>query len=74
MKLKQVFKLVFGIICVAGLTWYTIDIINSEKKSPKELIDFAVADTSAITMIRITDPYSVSIELKKRNRTILWFI
>ena len=68
MKLKQIFTLVFGIICIAGLTWYTIDIINSEKKSPRELIDFAVADTSAITMIRITDPNSVSIELKKRNK------
>ncbi len=68
MKLKQVFTLLFGIFSVAGLTWYTIFIINSENKSPEELIDFAVADTSAITLIRITDPNSVSIELKRKNK------
>ena len=68
MKLKQVFILLFGLSSLAGLAWYTYYIINDKKEPTGELIDFAVKDTSAITKIRITDPYSKSIELvRKKN-------
>lgn len=69
MKLKQVLILLFGLLSVVGLAWYTVYIINSQNKTPGGLIDFAVADTSSITKIRITDPYSRSIELKRINKT-----
>ena len=68
MKLKQVFILLFGLLSVAGLAWYTVYIINDQKKPTGELIDFAIVDTSSITKIRITDPYSRSIELKRNNK------
>ncbi len=68
MKLKQVFILLFSLLSVVGLAWYTYYIINDQKNPAGELIDFAVADTSAITMIRITEPNSVSIELKRSNK------
>lgn len=69
MKLKQVFILIFGLLSVGGLAWYTYYIINDDKKPVGELIDFAVKDTSAITKIRITDPYSRTIELIRKNKT-----
>ena len=68
MKLKQVFLLLFGLLSVAGLAWYTVYIIKNQKNPEGELISFSISDTSSITKIRITDPYSRSIELK-RNKT-----
>jgi hypothetical protein len=69
MKLKQVFILLFSILTVSGLAWYTFYIINTNNKAAGELIDFAIADTSSITKIKITDPYSRSIELIRQNKT-----
>ena len=44
-------------------------IINTNNKPAGELIDFAIADTSSITKIKITDPYSRSIELIRQNKS-----
>ena len=69
MRYNKIAVLLFSLIALTGLSWYTYYIIKSQNSSAGELIDFAIADTSSITKIRITDPYSNTIELhKKRNK------
>jgi hypothetical protein len=65
MKTKKVLTLLFGLICVFGLAFYTYNIMSKESNSSTELIDFAIKDTSKVTKIIITDPFQKSFQIDK---------
>ena len=63
MNVKKIQTVAFGLICVLGLAYYTYNILNEDKNSSSELIDFAIKDTAMVTKIRITDPFQESFEI-----------
>ena len=65
MNAKKVLTLLFGLICVSGLAFYTYTIMSTESNSSTELIDFAIKDTSKVTKIIITDPFQKSFQIDK---------
>lgn len=67
MNLKKILTIVFGLICILALAYYTFNILNEDKKSSSELIDFSVKDTSMVTKIRITDAFQSSFEIQKKE-------
>ena len=66
MNVKKILTVAFGLICVLGLAYYTYNILNEDKNSSSELIDFAIKDTAMVTKIRITDPFQESFEIQKK--------
>ena len=66
MNVKKILTVAFGLICVLGLAYYTYNILNEDKNSSSELIDFAIKDTAMVTKIRITDPFQGSFEIQKK--------
>ena len=67
MNVKKILTVAFGLICVLGLAYYTYNILNEDKNSSSELIDFAIKDTAMVTKIRITDPFQESFEIQKKD-------
>ena len=69
MNFKKILTIVFGLACVMALAYYTFNILNDDKKSSSELIDFAIKDTAMVTKIRITRTPK-SFEIKNKGKKV----
>jgi hypothetical protein len=61
--MKRIVILIVSLLVVGGLGWYAYRLMNQQGKSDTELIEFSVADTSAVDKLVITDAFSKKIEL-----------
>ncbi len=65
--MKKIILLVLSIGVIGLLAWYATKLMDTAGKSDKELIEFAVDDTTTVDKIIITDPFSNKIELVKQE-------
>lgn len=65
---KKIIILIFGILTLIGLGWYTKTLLSKDGTSDSQFIEFAIQDTLSIDKIVITDPFSNRMELVKKGR------
>lgn len=65
--MKKTISLITAIIVIAGLGWYSYQLIQNKGKSDTELIEFAVKDIESIDKIIINDPTGASFEVVKKD-------
>jgi hypothetical protein len=64
---KKIILLVAAISILSLLGWYVNNLLKNQGKSDLELIEFAIADTTSVDRIIITDPFSQKIEIIRNN-------
>jgi len=65
--MKKIIIIIFGIVGITALGWYTKKLISKEGHSDTELIEFAVKDTNKVNRIIISDAYSNKFELIRKG-------
>lgn len=66
--MKKIIILIVSLAILIFLGWYVTNLMKTEGKSDKELIEFNVEDTSAVDKIIVTDAFSNKIEIVREGK------
>lgn len=66
--MKKIIILIVSLAVLIFLGWYVTNLMKTEGKSDKELIEFNVEDTSAVDKIIVTDAFSNKIEIVRDGK------
>lgn len=66
--MKKIIILLVSLVIIGLLGWYASTLMETKGKSDKELIEFNIDDTNSIDRIIITDPFSLSIDIKRDGK------
>lgn len=66
--MKKIIILIVSLAVLIFLGWYVTNLMKTEGKSDKELIEFNVEDTSTVDKIIVTDAFSNKIEIVRDGK------